>query len=67
MPSQPGAQKRTMAAIAHGWKPDNPEIAKIPVKAAKEFNKADQRVAGLKRRGLVSNKAWRKVTSRGRS
>lgn len=42
MPSTSPAQKRTMAAIAHGWKPDNPKLAKIPVGVAKDFNKADQ-------------------------
>lgn len=31
-----------MAAIAHGWKPDNPQLAKIPVTVAKEFNDADE-------------------------
>jgi hypothetical protein len=41
-----------MAARAHGWKPDNPAIARIPVKVAKEFNRADK----LKRRGLISEK-----------
>ena len=41
MPSTSPAQKRTMAAIAHGWKPDNPQIAKIPVSVAKEFDAAD--------------------------
>lgn len=30
-----------MAALAHGWKPDNPAIAKIPVAIAKDFNAAD--------------------------
>jgi len=40
-----------MAAIAHGWKPDdNPKIDRIPVKVAKEFNRADK----LKKRGLIS-------------
>jgi len=41
MPSTSPAQKRTMAAIAHGWKPDNPDLAKIPVKVAIDFNEAD--------------------------
>jgi len=39
MPSKTAKQKRTMAAAAH-----NPKFAKkvgIPVKVAKEFNKAD--------------------------
>ena len=41
MPSKSAKQKRTMAAAAH-----NPAFAKkmgIPVKVAKEFNKADKR------------------------
>jgi hypothetical protein len=41
MPSKTPKQKRTMAAAAH-----DPKFAKkmgIPVKVAKEFNKADQR------------------------
>ena len=52
MPSKSPVQKRTMAAIAHGWKPDNPKIARIPVKVAKEFNQADK----LRHRGVISNK-----------
>jgi hypothetical protein len=31
-----------MAAIAHGWKPPASSGIDIPVKVAKEFNKADQ-------------------------
>ncbi len=43
MPSTSPAQKRTMAALAHGWKPPaGSDVAKIPVKVAKEFNAADQ-------------------------
>ena len=64
MPSTSPEQKRTMAAIAHGWKPDNPRIARIPVKVAKEFNKADagkSKVARAHRRGLISDKAQTKV------
>jgi hypothetical protein len=57
MPSSSPAQKRTMAAVAHGWKPDNPKIARIPVKVAKEFNHADK----LRARGVVSNKAHAKM------
>ena len=41
MPSKSAKQKRTMAAAAH-----NPDFARkvgIPVKVAKEFNKADQK------------------------
>ena len=40
MPSVSPAQKRTMAAVAHGWKPDRIDI---PVSVAKEFNQADKR------------------------
>lgn len=43
MPSTSAAQKRTMAARAHGWKPDDPKIARIPVSVAKEFNQADKK------------------------
>ena len=43
MPSTSPAQKHTMAAIAHGWQPDNPQLAKIPVSVAKDFNAADQK------------------------
>ena len=44
MPSKSPEQKKTMAAIAHGWKPPKgSKVAKIPVKVAKEFNKADKR------------------------
>jgi hypothetical protein len=38
MPSSSPKQARTMAAIAHGWKPR----IHIPVKVAKEFNQADK-------------------------
>lgn len=41
MPSKSAKQKRTMAAAAH-----DPKFARkvgIPVKVAKEFNKADQK------------------------
>lgn len=41
MPSSTPKQKRTMAALAHGWKPKSRKIGKIPLKVAKEFNKAD--------------------------
>lgn len=42
MPSTSAKQKRTMAAIAHGWKPPKgSKVAKIPKKVAKDFNKAD--------------------------
>lgn len=47
MPSKTPKQRRTMAAAAH-----NPKFAKkvgIPVKVAKEYNKADQRKAAKKR------------------
>jgi len=43
MPSTSPAQKKTMRAIAHGWKPPKgSEVAKIPVDVAKDFFKADQ-------------------------
>jgi hypothetical protein len=33
-----------MRAIAHGWKPPKgSKVAKIPVKVAKEFSKADKK------------------------
>ena len=41
MPSRSPAQARLMAAVAHGWKPD--QIEAPPVEVAKEFNKADQK------------------------
>jgi len=31
-----------MAAMAHGWKPSDPKLARIPVSVAKDFNAADQ-------------------------
>lgn len=44
MPSTSKKQARTMAAIAHGWKPPKgSKVAKIPKKVAKEFNAADKR------------------------
>lgn len=42
MPSKSAKQARTMAAIAHGWKPPKSSGIDIPVSVAKEFNKADQ-------------------------
>ena len=43
MPSKSPAQRRTMAAIAHGWKPPASSGIDIPVSVAKEFNNADKR------------------------
>jgi hypothetical protein len=42
MPSRSPAQKRTMAAIAHGWRPPAASGIHIPVSVAKEFNAADK-------------------------
>lgn len=42
MPSTSKKQARTMAAIAHGWKPPKgSKVSKIPKKVAKEFNRED--------------------------
>jgi hypothetical protein len=41
MPSHSPEQKKTMAAIAHGWRPTGP-AASIPVSVAKEYFAADQ-------------------------
>jgi hypothetical protein len=50
MPSTSPEQKKTMAAIAHGWKPPKgSDAAKIPVKVAKEFNKADAKKSRAER------------------
>ena len=54
MPSKSPAQARTMAAIAHGWKPPASSGIDIPVKVAKEFNQADKQkhlVNALRRHG----------------
>jgi len=50
MPSTSPAQKRTMAAIAHGWKPPASSGIDIPTKVAKDFNKADARIAALRKK-----------------
>ena len=42
MPSKSPAQERLMAAVAHGWTPPKSSGIHVPVKVAKEFNKADQ-------------------------
>ena len=42
MPSRSPAQARTMAAIAHGWKPPKSSGIDIPVSVAKDFNAADK-------------------------
>ena len=39
MPSKTPAQRRFMAACAHGWKPKKGKCP--PRKVAKEFNRAD--------------------------
>jgi len=49
MSSKTPAQKKAMAAIAHGWKPPKSSGISIPVKAAREFNKADQKKANMGR------------------
>lgn len=42
MPSTSKEQAKTMSAIAHGWKPPKiSKVSKIPLKVAKDFNKAD--------------------------
>jgi hypothetical protein len=49
VPSKSGPQRRMMAAAAH-----NPAFAKkvgVPVKVAKEYNAADQKKAGSKKKG----------------
>lgn len=42
MPSKTGKQARLMAAIAHGWKPPVSSGISVPVKVAREFNRADK-------------------------
>ena len=42
MPSTSPKQKKTMSAIAHGWKPTG-SASSIPVKVAKEFHAADKK------------------------
>jgi hypothetical protein len=50
MPSKSPAMKKTMAAIAHGWKPPpGSSVADISKSVATEFFKADQ--AKAKREG----------------
>ena len=50
MPSKSPAMKRTMAAIAHGWKPPpGSSVSDISKTVATEFFKADQ--AKAKREG----------------
>lgn len=57
MPSRSPAQRRTMAAVAHGWHPPASSGIRIPVSVAREFNKADQQartnatVKALRRNG----------------
>lgn len=48
MPSKSPAQERLMAAVAHGWQPPKSSGIHVPVKVAKEFNKADQAKATVK-------------------
>lgn len=42
MPSSTPKQKRTMAAIAHGWQPPASSGIHIPLDVAREFNAADE-------------------------
>jgi hypothetical protein len=50
MPSKSPEQRKTMSAIAHGWKPKG-SAKGIPVKVAKEFHAADRgKKYGAKRR-----------------
>ena len=49
MPSRSEAQRRTMAAVAHGWRPPaGSAVSRIPVSVAKEFNEADKAKATVK-------------------
>lgn len=48
MPSTSPEQAKTMAALAHGWRPSDPKLARIPVGVAKEFSAADQAKEGNK-------------------
>lgn len=50
MPSKSPAQARTMAAIAHGWKPPASSGIHIPTSVAKEYNAADKGGAMLRQR-----------------
>lgn len=57
MPSKSPAQARTMAAIAHGWKPPKSSGIDIPVSVAKEFNEADKKKhAGMLTHALRSRR-----------
>lgn len=58
MPSTSKPQAKTMAAIAHGWKPPaGSKVAAIPVGVAKEFNKADTRTGILRKKGKADAKS----------
>lgn len=46
MPSKSPAQARLMAAIAHGWKPPKGSGISVPMRVAKEFNRADAMADG---------------------
>jgi hypothetical protein len=41
MPSKSPAQRRLMAAVAHGWKPPASSGIHVPKNVAIEFNRAD--------------------------
>lgn len=41
MPSHTPKQAKVMSAIAHGWEPSHGDVAKIPMKVAKDFHAAD--------------------------
>ena len=60
MPSVSPEQAKTMAAIAHGWKPSNPKLARVPLKVAKEFNQADKG-SGIRREHDAQAKALQKM------
>jgi hypothetical protein len=54
MPSKSPAQARLMAAVAHGWKPKGVDV---PVKVAKEFNRADTGTKMLAKAAALRRKA----------
>jgi len=63
MPSKSPKQARTMAAIAHGWKPPASSGIDIPLGVAQEFNDADRakRMASIMRTHAKPTEGARKA------
>ena len=68
MPSTSPAMARTLAGLAHGWRPKSGSVAQIPKAVARDFNSADKgtgmiRPKAAPRRTVASMGQGRQVIS----